>query len=611
MLNSKSGIYRPAVLTTLALALIMVGCESDAVGPPPFQPESISRLSIPGIAYVQVSAGTDHTCALREDGVVECWGDNAFGKAPSTREASAGSFSWVSAGALHTCALRDDDVVECWGNNGSGQAPASRIAMVGGFIRVDAGTDHTCGLREDDVVECWGNNNLGKAPTSRVAASSSFFGVDAAATHSCAPRLDGVVECWGNNSSGQAPATRSPVSSTFVEVSGGSLHTCGRRADGAVECWGSNSAGRAPTLRVAASGAYSGVSSGGSHTCGLRTDGVVECWGNNLSGQAPGIRTPVFGTFAQVSSGGNHTCAVRTDGIVECWGANYDGQAPATRTTETGPVIVLPTAVFIAPEHLDEGSTAVLSLADPDVSGHDGAPFQFAFDCGSGYGSFSSEDTFPCPVVDGLALLEMGGIVRDRDRHTREYRQTVTVHNVAPIVGPLASMELLLGETYSEQGDFEDPGTDEHVATADYGDGAGPEPLTLDNLHFSLEHTYRSTGTFTVSVEVTDDDGAMGSGEATVNVLSLAEFVDRMTVFVDGLKRERVLVRGQGPKLVNELRRVARYLSRGSIDAALSSLDEFVALVEGLEADGAISDELAGRLVGDADRLRSASIALF
>ena len=39
----------------------------------------------------------------------------------------SGEFASVSAGRLHTCGVRQDDSVECWGNDDYGQAtPPSR-----------------------------------------------------------------------------------------------------------------------------------------------------------------------------------------------------------------------------------------------------------------------------------------------------------------------------------------------------------------------------------------------------------------------------------------------------------------------------------------------------
>ena len=64
----------------------------------------------------------------------------------------SGTFIAIDAGTYHTCGLRPDGTVTCWGENSYGQsAPPS-----GTFTAVSAGLDHSCGLRHDEVVICWG-----------------------------------------------------------------------------------------------------------------------------------------------------------------------------------------------------------------------------------------------------------------------------------------------------------------------------------------------------------------------------------------------------------------------------------------------------------------------
>ncbi|MCY4664961.1 MAG: RCC1 domain-containing protein [Acidimicrobiaceae bacterium] len=63
-----------------------------------------------------------------------------------------GAFESVSAGWWHTCGLRADNRIECWGNNWWGQADPP----AGSFTAVHAAEQHTCGLRPDGSIECWG-----------------------------------------------------------------------------------------------------------------------------------------------------------------------------------------------------------------------------------------------------------------------------------------------------------------------------------------------------------------------------------------------------------------------------------------------------------------------
>jgi hypothetical protein len=70
-----------------------------------------------------------------------------------------GTFRRISTGLQHTCGIRDDDTVGCWGSNGFGQLDAPG----GTFKRLAAGGEHVCGVKTDDTLECWGLDNEGQA----------------------------------------------------------------------------------------------------------------------------------------------------------------------------------------------------------------------------------------------------------------------------------------------------------------------------------------------------------------------------------------------------------------------------------------------------------------
>ena len=76
---------------------------------------------------VSISAGYDHTCGVRTDGSLACWGKNDSGEATPPD----GEFASVSAGGGHTCGLRRDGTVACWGYDYNGQAtpPAGEFVL--------------------------------------------------------------------------------------------------------------------------------------------------------------------------------------------------------------------------------------------------------------------------------------------------------------------------------------------------------------------------------------------------------------------------------------------------------------------------------------------------
>jgi PKD repeat protein len=60
----------------------------------------------------------------------------------------------------------------------------------------------------------------------------------------------------------------------------------------------------------------------------------------------------------------------------------------------------------------------------------------------------------------------------------------------------------------------------------DYGDGSGVQPLSLKaDKSVGLAHTYAASGSYTVTVGVTDKDGATGSAQMKVAVANLAPSV--------------------------------------------------------------------------------------
>ena len=255
-------------------------------------------------AFHIVSAGEFHSCGLRADDTITCWGRNSVGQV----DAPAGAFQTVSAG-LHSCGLRADNTITCWGYNRDGEADAPG----GTFQTVSAGGHHSCGVRSDNTVVCWGRNSFGQVDGS----GGEFQTVSAGESHSCGLRADDTITCWGRNDFGQVDAP----GGEFQTVSVGWVHSCGLRNDDTITCWGDNGYGQVD----APGGEFQAVSAGGVHSCGLRNDDTLTCWGYREYGQAD---APA-GEFQTVSVGGRHSCGLRADNTITCWGDNGYGQVDA------------------------------------------------------------------------------------------------------------------------------------------------------------------------------------------------------------------------------------------------------------------------------------------
>jgi len=101
-----------------------------------------------GGTYKALSLGSTHSCAIRTDDTLTCWGDGEHGKL----ESPAGQFKAVSSGQAHSCAIRMDNTLTCWGRNANGQADAP----AGEFVAVSAGNIGSCAIGADNTITCWG-----------------------------------------------------------------------------------------------------------------------------------------------------------------------------------------------------------------------------------------------------------------------------------------------------------------------------------------------------------------------------------------------------------------------------------------------------------------------
>lgn len=290
-----------------------------------------------------------------------------------------GAKAEVSSGGRHTCEIRAEGTLWCWGANFYGQlgsgdtasGPTPRqVGTADDWVDVSAGGMHTCGVRETGSLWCWGLNYRGQLGTGtrkdqvqprRVGDARDWETVSAGWVHTCATSLDGTAWCWGDNDFGQlgrGDQTDSwdPVRVTrglaWREVNAGGWHTCGITRGGEAHCWGRNIKGQIGdgTLTVRVNPAQVGQASdwlsiqpAWTHTCGLRGGGTLSCWGGNEGGQLGGggfggttSPQPLGGDrlWSAVQTGVNFSCGLDADQVLWCWGTGRFGALVDTARSE-------------------------------------------------------------------------------------------------------------------------------------------------------------------------------------------------------------------------------------------------------------------------------------
>jgi alpha-tubulin suppressor-like RCC1 family protein len=236
----------------------------------------------------QLASGDQHSCAVLSTGMLLCWGETSGGRlGDRTTSAGSGLPRYVvgelddgmgnltyprindavqvGAGELHSCTLRKDGTVWCWGDDSYGQLGDAGAAIsldharrVPGLEQVESisvGGNHTCALTQGQVY-CWGLNDmsqLGRESDERdgtpqvVAGLQNVASIAAGDDFTCVLQADGAVSCWGDDADGELgnAAGDSTAEPQSVAISGATAlsaggHVCALSSSKQARCWGPN-----------------------------------------------------------------------------------------------------------------------------------------------------------------------------------------------------------------------------------------------------------------------------------------------------------------------------------------------------------------------------------
>ncbi|WP_437585226.1 RCC1 domain-containing protein [Sorangium sp. So ce1000] len=316
---------------------------------------------------VMVAAGGSHTCAIRHDGSLYCWGDNSFGQlgVPQAMAVSsstpvrvvfpaslgAATITQIALTEQATFAVDSQLRLWAWGNNETGiLANGSKDSMAHDtpaivndgaaplLVRKIAPEWYSaCALTSTSSIYCWGANLF------------SSLGPNATGEESLVP-----VKAFN------VTPTAGPRAILARGI--GSLGSCfstGAAEDG-LRCWGAmgggyiltntaagseggaNYSAHMPLIEAGATLPFSEISYGTNFGCARDDVGGLFCWGTNNSSGQHGAEAPPAGTAAAIpgvwgpmSTGYVFVCAIDDQRQLRCRGSNEQGQLGRSTPTRS------------------------------------------------------------------------------------------------------------------------------------------------------------------------------------------------------------------------------------------------------------------------------------
>ena len=316
----------------------------------------------PGLTdAIAIAAGDYGRLAIRSDGIIVGWGNNAYGQTniPAGLKNAVG----IAAGRSHCVALKADGTAVAWGRNNSGQTNVPPDLT--NVVAIATGDHHCLALKADGTVIGWGSTNWGE--TTIPIGLTNVVAISAGLAHSMALRSDGTVTVWGWHDYGLRNVP--PGLTNAIAIEAGFTHKLALRADGTVIGWGQNNWGET-TIPIGLTNVVA-ISAGTFRSLALKANGEVVSWGASTT-----VPSGLANVQAVSTSGGDNLAIVGNSPVTHAsssrpaWSSNgFSLSLP----TQCGRVYQLEHKESLDGENwtalpLVPGNGGLLTLTDPSAA---------------------------------------------------------------------------------------------------------------------------------------------------------------------------------------------------------------------------------------------------
>lgn len=301
--------------------------------------------------WMAVSAGANHALAVKTNGTLWSWGNGTFGQLGTgafnvatwtvTQVGTATDWLDVSAGTQFSLALKNTGTIWSWGQNNVGQLgngnfvdtnTPNQVGLASNWQSIDAGHQHSLAINALGDLYSWGDNTFGQlgsgnftsvnVPT-QIATGTVWIGVSAGFDHSMILDNNFLLYTFGDNSTGELGDGTNTTSNTPVNIS---FSTSGTVSN------------------------YIAISAGQGHSLVIKNDNTLWSTGNNNQGQLGLGNLTNTNTLNQVGTNNNwgiisagfvHSQAMDTSTDLWSAGRGLEGQmGVGTNTNSTVLVMV-------------------------------------------------------------------------------------------------------------------------------------------------------------------------------------------------------------------------------------------------------------------------------